>query len=135
MAVIFALSARSGGQLNDWLPFFRSWLPGLQSFDPMHYAAYFILAMTVAYAQGSRAWTWKGCLWNLLVCVLYGVTDEWHQAYVPNRSPDLLDLRNDAIGAAAACLTLLIIGQVRKGKHARNYSSSSSRILKKGKRM
>jgi VanZ family protein len=127
MGVIYALSSRSGGQLNEWLPWFRSLLPGLQSFDPMHYAAYFILALTVAYGLGARAFTWGGCFQILVICLLYGASDEWHQSYVPNRSPDLHDLRNDGIGAAAACLILLgyaaVVRPRRKRANGRNYSS------------
>ncbi|TJY43292.1 hypothetical protein E5161_05185 [Cohnella pontilimi] len=114
MAVIFALSSRSGGQLNEWLPFFRGIFPGLQSFDPMHYAAYFILALTVAYAFGAYAFTLKGCLWNVALCVIYGLSDEWHQAFVPNRSPDPLDLWHDAVGAVSACAILLLIKLFRQ---------------------
>ncbi|MBW5444716.1 hypothetical protein GE107_01370 [Cohnella sp. CFH 77786] len=121
MAVIYLLSARSGSELNGWLPFFRQLLPGLQSFDPMHYAAYFILAWALAFGFGAYAFTWKGCFWIMAVCVLYGATDEWHQAYVPNRTPDLLDLQHDAIGAASACLILLARGYIRARGASRKY--------------
>lgn len=116
MAVIFALSARSGSELSSWLPFFQRLLPQLPSFDPMHYAAYFVLALAVAFGIGSRAFTWKGALGIVAFCVFYGATDEWHQAYVPNRSPDWLDLYHDAIGAAAACLLLLAYALWRRRK-------------------
>ena len=36
-----------------------------------------------------------------LVATLYGVTDEWHQMYVPGRTSELRDLVNDAAGALA----------------------------------
>jgi hypothetical protein len=121
MAVIFILSARSGGELNSWLPWVQGMLPGLESFDPMHYAAYFVLALTLGYGFGSSAFTWRGCLSIMAVSVLYGVTDEWHQFYVPNRSPDVQDLRNDAIGAALACLLLMLYRLVRKRTFSNNY--------------
>lgn len=114
MAVIFLLSAQSGGELDTWLPFFQRLLPGLEDFNPMHYAAYFVLALTVAFGLGSRAFSWKGYLCILAVCVLYGATDEWHQAYVPNRTPDWNDLLHDGIGAAAACVLLMIYRLFRK---------------------
>jgi hypothetical protein len=127
MAGIFALSARSGGQLDAWLPLFRRWIPGLPSFDPMHYAAYFGLSLTVAYGQGSRFWTWTGVWWNVTVCALYGVTDEWHQSFVPNRSPDVMDLAHDAIGAAAACLALVAWRWLYRGKRTKFYRTRKSR--------
>lgn len=36
------------------------------------------------------------------LCVLYGVSDEWHQSFVPGRSPGATDLAADALGAAVA---------------------------------
>jgi len=35
----------------------------------------------------------------VLFAVLYGISDEFHQAFVPMRSPDALDLLADAAGA------------------------------------
>ena len=38
--------------------------------------------------------------------VLYGVSDEWHQSFVPGRSPDARDVLADAAGALVAVLVL-----------------------------
>ena len=38
----------------------------------------------------------------LVLTILYGVGDEWHQSWVPLRTPDPLDLMADALGAALA---------------------------------
>ncbi len=35
----------------------------------------------------------------IVVTAMYGVTDEWHQRYVPGRSSDVHDVYADAIGA------------------------------------
>jgi VanZ family protein len=47
--------------------------------------------------------TWRQVLGVTLLCGLYGVTDEWHQAYVPGRSSELsavpFDLGGGLIGA------------------------------------
>jgi VanZ family protein len=123
MTVIFILSSRSGEQLDSWLPWMQTWVPGLSDFNPMHYVAYFGLGLTVAFGLGKWAGTARGCLINIVVCVLYGVTDEWHQSYVPMRSPDVSDLLHDGIGAAVASL-LVLFGYVWYRRYnSRNYTS------------
>lgn len=108
MAAIYILSARTGDELGSWLPFFQEWFPGMMSFDWGHFAAYFILAWTyllIFGIHGDRI-TVKVCV--VLLCLLYGITDEWHQSFVPGRSPDWHDLRNDTIGAALAMLASMV---------------------------
>jgi hypothetical protein len=106
MGVIFYLSHQSGDDLGSLLPFFQKFTPLMVSFDWGHFVAYFILACTVYFGLGPRFGHWKGRLLVILVCVLYGLTDEYHQSFVPNRHPDWIDLRNDAIGASLAMLML-----------------------------
>lgn len=122
MIAIFISSSRSGDQLDSVLPWFQKWLPGLADFNPMHYVAYFILGLTVAFAMGRRSATWSGFVINVLICVLYGVTDEWHQSFVPMRSPDPLDLLHDGMGAAAAALLVLLVSKLRRNRSSRNYT-------------
>ena len=50
------------------------------------------------------------------VATLYGITDEWHQAYVPGRSSDPLDVVADCIGALLA--TLLARALIRRLRRA-----------------
>jgi VanZ family protein len=75
----------------------------------LHEAAYFGLTLLLIRAlaggrvAGVTAWT-LAAAW--LIAVGYGVTDEWHQSFVPNRHPDVRDLLADAVGAFAA--TVLI---------------------------
>ena len=71
----------------------------------LHMACYggFALCLLRALARG----TWTGvtvgvALAAWLIATLYGVTDEWHQLYVPGRTSELRDLVNDAAGALAA---------------------------------
>lgn len=37
-----------------------------------------------------------------VLAVLYGVSDEWHQSFVPGRSPEVADVIADATGALLA---------------------------------
>lgn len=46
----------------------------------------------------------------LLLTVLWGFLDEMHQAFVPGRSADLLDLVADSIGALAGVSGRMVLG-------------------------
>jgi VanZ family protein len=45
---------------------------------------------------------------SLVVSVLYGVSDEIHQSFVPPRQADLRDVVADSTGAAVVALILLV---------------------------
>ncbi|CAM3356277.1 VanZ family protein [Paenibacillus lupini] len=100
MAVIFGFSSRTGDEMNTMLPFFQRFFPSMSSFDWGHFLAYFLLAVTFDYAIGAKG---DRILYKCLIvigCGLYGVTDEFHQSFVGGRMTDVLDIRNDMIGAA-----------------------------------
>lgn len=100
MGVIFYLSSRTGDELNTILPFFQTFLPFMQDFNWGHFLSYFILAMTFDFAFGIHSIKWSYKIIIVLLCTLYGVTDEIHQYFVGGRMSDWLDIRNDFIGAA-----------------------------------
>jgi VanZ family protein len=100
MALLFTASSSSDPDL-----------PGQLSDKVVHFAAYGVLGALVlnALANGTIAGlTWPRALAAILIAVLYGLSDELHQSFVPGRSPDALDVLADAAGAAAAALTLLV---------------------------
>ena len=71
----------------------------------LHMACYAGLALFMLRALAGGKWTGVSvgvviAAW--LIATLYGVTDEWHQMYVPGRTSELRDLVNDAAGALAA---------------------------------
>jgi VanZ family protein len=57
-------------------------------------AAWFLRAVRPAGAPGVLA----AAAWALSVA--YGISDEWHQSFVPHRTATVFDLVVDAIGAA-----------------------------------
>jgi VanZ family protein len=89
MGVIFAFSSVPGSNL-----------PGGYSFQG-HFAEYAVLGalVTMALVRGPAGPRWV--LLAIAACSLYGVTDELHQAFVPGRTPDVLDWATDTLGAGA----------------------------------
>ncbi|MCZ8520249.1 MULTISPECIES: VanZ family protein [Paenibacillus] len=108
MAVIYYFSSRTGDDLDGWLSVFRQWFPALESFDFGHFISYMILGWTLLWAFRPKRLSAAVKLGIVLLCFLYGITDEYHQSFVPRRSVSLTDLRNDAIGAAIGMLLLYI---------------------------
>ena len=102
--VIYYLSSQTGDHLNALLPFFRKWLPFISGFNWAHFAAYFILALTFYWGLGSGYSNIKGKIIVVVLCLFFGITDEYHQSFVEGRLSDVMDLRNDTIGAALAML-------------------------------
>jgi VanZ family protein len=83
-------------------------LPGIPGIDlAAHAGEYFVLGLLLArplarHLRGQspfRVWTA-----TVLLCLLYAVTDEAHQAFVPGRFCDPLDAAADAGGTILAAL-------------------------------
>lgn len=66
-----------------------------------HAGVYGILAWLLLYAWPSRP-ARRGYVLIWTLCCLYALGDEWHQSFVPGRSPDILDIVADAAGALVA---------------------------------
>lgn len=95
MIVIFALSAQ------PTLP-----LPGVSWLDEAlqvggHFTEYAILAYLIssAISPANRSSRWR-LLFALVWCVVYAMSDEWHQSFVPGRDASLFDLAIDTLGAS-----------------------------------
>ena len=76
--------------------------PGELSYYDVHLAAYAGLAVVTirALAKGRlRNVSWRVAFGAIAIASLYGVTDEFHQLFVPGREFDVLDLVADAIGS------------------------------------
>lgn len=84
-------------------------LPYPQDVDAMivstlgHVTVYAVLAALVWWALAGTGVSggWRAGL-AVAVAVLYGVTDEWHQSFVPGRTPDVRDIVADTVGAVLA---------------------------------
>ncbi len=91
MAVIFYFSSQSDPS------------PGIGNFGHVvaHFTEYFILTSLWAWALlphlGLRA---LPVAW--VIAVIYAISDEWHQSFVPRRDSDPVDVLVDSCGALAA---------------------------------
>jgi VanZ family protein len=95
MALIFYLSTLpSKGKLAATLLF----TPTLDDIASaiLHLGAFGFLALTIELGFGKV--TDKERLWALLWVILYGVSDEFHQYFVPGRTTSLFDVIMDGLG-------------------------------------
>ena len=112
MAVVFAGSSRPVPDAVAGVP---DWLA--------HGLEYAVLSALVCRALGgglARAVSVRAALLAVMVSVLYGVTDEVHQSFVPGRMSDAWDVVKDLAGAslAAAACAVPRSGQGTQGRKA-----------------
>ena len=75
-------------------------LPSVLGWDKLqHSAAYAVGGLLIARALGPGR---RNLLLAVALGSLYGATDEVHQRFVPNRSPDPIDWVADTLGVVAA---------------------------------
>lgn len=48
----------------------------------------------------------------IVICVAWGIIDEWHQSFVPGRDPNIQDVMSDTIGAVLGALSWSVAGRV-----------------------
>jgi VanZ family protein len=100
-----------------WVLSSQSTLPALEGvlgFDKFqHSAAYLVLAGTIALWFSPAQWRFyrlRTFLLIIIVSSLYGVIDEIHQFYVPNRDCNVWDWLADTYGAFLGAGVALLIG-------------------------
>lgn len=74
-----------------------------------HFGAYGMLAALLVWGLADRApkrTTWGMAAAAVVLATLYGVSDEFHQSFVPGREVSALDLTADAAGATVAAVAL-----------------------------
>ena len=112
MAMVFALSSQST------LPA----PPGGLSYYHAHVAAYAGLAALTARAKarGVRDVSWGAVLAAVAISSLYGVSDEYHQRFVPGRTFDVLDIVADLLGSVAGASAMRAWSIIRRRSEARD---------------
>jgi VanZ family protein len=91
--------------------------PGPFSDKHFHFGSYALLATLLVRALASgrlRNINVRVAIGAVLLATFYGMTDEFHQMYVPGRTAALDDLAADALGAATAAVLLLAWAIIRR---------------------
>jgi VanZ family protein len=94
---------------------------------PSHSIAYLGLAMTIARALAGGLPARIGmstAVASVLLTIAYGVTDEFHQSFVPGRSAEAYDLFADAIGAIAGTAACWAWGIISRSPDERRQGAS-----------
>jgi VanZ family protein len=103
MVLIFLLSHQSGDDLPPLFPFFDK---------IAHFFIYGLLAATAIGAcppEMRQRRPGAVVLCTVLCCLVYGISDEFHQSFIPGRSPSLADVVADTFGALSVALAWLLL--------------------------
>ena len=76
-----------------------------------HFSVYGLLGTLVVRAFRSG---WRGAVLALITVSFFGVTDEWHQSFVPGREADVMDWLADTSGAALAISLYVFVRPYRE---------------------
>lgn len=79
-----------------------------------HLTEYAVLALLLwralhATKSGLPAWSWPKVGGTMLMVFLYGMTDEFHQIFVPTRTPHITDVLIDTTGGAIGLFVLWVV--------------------------
>ncbi len=84
-----------------------------------HGLLYAGLAILVLRACSGARWdgvTLRAAIVAILFAAFYGITDEFHQWFVPGRTADVYDWMADTLGAAVAVAALWLVARVVRKK-------------------
>lgn len=112
--LIFLLSSQSD-------PPSPSWLSAVPLYDKMaHFLLYAVLCALLARAlrfESAPVLNRGALIIAVAIAALYGVSDEWHQSFVPGRQPDPLDWTADTLGAICTAAFLHVRARNRAHRH------------------
>lgn len=109
MGVIFFLSGQSR------LPKFPLAVPDTFGEVAGHLLEYAVLAVLVHRALRLAGRVRHPAVWAFVISVLYGITDEFHQTFVPGRDGNPVDVVVDGVGAGIALTVVSLWRRNRSG--------------------
>lgn len=99
MALIFLLSAQERMPTTAGLPPDVAAIAG-------HFVAYGVLAILIRVAIGGLQTDRRADIIAIALATIYGLTDEFHQSFVPGRDSSAFDIGIDLIGASVGVTVL-----------------------------
>lgn len=100
MGLIFFFSSQNGQQSNITSDFVAKFIP-LSIFiirKSAHFLIYALLEFNT-YQMLKSYNIHRAFLFSLLICILYAISDEWHQSFSNGRSPQARDVCIDTLGS------------------------------------
>lgn len=116
MVLIFAASSIPAGSLPSW-----DGPADLAIKKGGHMIGYGLLALAILRGVGGQKQAVYRLAWVL--AVLYAMSDEFHQRFVPGRGASILDILIDGLGAAG----ILLVQKAWENRRAAQSSNSSSK--------
>lgn len=133
MGVIYMMSAMPGdvsgdqsGMIVDLIRAVIGWIFGPQAAAAVsadlvgllvrkaahmtEYAVLFLLYRRALFLSGVK----RPGITALVMSACYAATDEWHQSFVADRGPSVVDVGIDTVGAAAAWIIQSVIKKLRR---------------------
>ena len=111
MSLIYFLSARSGAEVNNalaalaWLGPWRDVVGHLMLYAGL--ATLLLFGFWSWRSAGSGEFRWVALA--VVLALLYGLSDEYHQTFVPGRAASLKDIIVDGLGATGAALAMFYV--------------------------
>jgi len=110
MALIFFLSSQEKLPTTPGMP------PDIAAIAG-HFVAYSVLAIFIRVAIGGLQPGRRADVIAIALATLYGISDEFHQSFVPGRDSSVFDVAIDLLGASAGVIALnliLAVTQIRQ---------------------
>lgn len=115
-------------KVRRWLPpllwagviLFVTSIPGsavpreLAPYDKViHFSVYGVFAVLLNWDLSQAMGRWRATVLSIIIAMLFGALDEWHQGFIPGRAADPSDWRADSLGAAGGAVLFALYRRIR----------------------